>query len=113
MAKEKTEIILQSIKEQEFEAQNVISTQKEALTKVVNLQRENEETLTNIDAIIGRIAIVSEEIDPKTNTGRVKLDGDDWKAESEDGNPHESGERVRIVSRDGITVRVKGLEADN
>ncbi len=52
MAKEKTEIILQSIKEQEFEAQNVISTQKEALTKVVNLQRENEETLANIDTLI-------------------------------------------------------------
>lgn len=75
--------------------------------------RRKKETLTNIDAIIGRIAIVSEEIDPKTNTGRVKLDGDDWKAESEDGNPHESGERVCIVSRDGITVKVKGLEADN
>ena len=52
MAKEKTEIILQSIKEQEFKAQKVISTQKEALTKVVNLQRENEETLANINTLI-------------------------------------------------------------
>lgn len=61
---------------------------------------------TNADAIIGRTATVSETI-PAEGFGRVKIDGDDWKAEAE--NQIEVGEKVKVVSRDGIILTVKSL----
>jgi membrane protein implicated in regulation of membrane protease activity len=39
--------------------------------------------------------------------GRVKLDGDDWKAQSQDAMRIEKGTRVRILSRDSIIVTVE------
>lgn len=65
-----------------------------------------EETVTNADAIIGREAIVTEAVDNAANTGRVKVDGDDWKAVSADSACYAAGEKVRIISRDGIIVTI-------
>lgn len=62
---------------------------------------------TNADAIIGRKGRVSETIDPVTGKGRVALDGDDWKAVSENGEKIEKGERVEIIGRDSIVITVK------
>ena len=44
-----------------------------------------DEVKTNADAIIGRVGIVTEEINNDKNTGRVKVDGDYWKAVSSNG----------------------------
>ncbi|MCQ2158947.1 MAG: NfeD family protein [Bacteroidales bacterium] len=62
---------------------------------------------TNADAIIGRKGRVSQTIDPVTGKGRVALDGDDWKAVSENGEKIEKGERVEIIGRDSIVITVK------
>ena len=72
------------------------------------LLKKKDEVLTNADAIIGRVAIVTEEIDMVKNTGRVKLDGDDWKAESSE--IIAVGEKVEIVSRDSIILSVKPIK---
>lgn len=72
------------------------------------LLKKKDEVLTNADAIIGRVAIVTEEIDMAKNTGRVKLDGDDWKAESSE--IIAVGEKVEIVSRDSIILSVKPIK---
>lgn len=74
---------------------------------VMKLFFRKGETATNVDAIIGRTATVSEAIDPATGSGRVKIDGDDWKAVSEDDRPLPAGTRVTIVSREGIILTVK------
>lgn len=74
---------------------------------VMKLFSRKDNTKTNADAIIGRIGIVSEAIDPVTDKGRVKLDGDDWKAVSADGVAIEAGQHVEIVSRDTLVVKVK------
>ena len=66
-----------------------------------------DEVPTNADALIGRRAVVSEDINPATGTGRVAIDGDDWKAESEDDQPIEKGTRVVVVSRESIILTVK------
>ena len=62
---------------------------------------------TNADAIIGRRGRVSETIDPVTGKGRVALDGDDWKAESVNGDKILKGENVVITGRDSIIIKVK------
>ena len=64
---------------------------------------------SNADALIGRTAIVSEEINPDTLSGRVAIDGDDWKAVSLDNTPIAKGEKVEIVERESVILTVKKL----
>ena len=68
---------------------------------------QKDQVATNADALIGRTAKVSEEINPKEGTGRVAVDGDDWKAESEDDTIIEKGEKVIITGRESIILTVK------
>ena len=67
-----------------------------------------DEVPTNADALIGRKATVSEEINPQAGTGRVAIDGDDWKAESAEFIA--VGEKVEVVSRDSIILNVKPIK---
>lgn len=67
------------------------------------------EVKTNAEAIIGRVGIVSERISDEENTGRVKIDGDDWKAVSNDKSTIEVGQKVRIVKLDSIIVTVQKI----
>jgi membrane protein implicated in regulation of membrane protease activity len=69
--------------------------------------RRSDKTATNIDAMIGRQGSVSENIDASRNTGRVKLDGDDWMAKSKDGSVIQCGEIVRITNVESIVVVVE------
>ena len=71
------------------------------------LDRKSKDVKTNADALIGRKGIVSERIDAEQHTGRVAVDGDDWKAISADGSVIEKGVTVEIVNRDSIILTVK------
>lgn len=71
------------------------------------MDRKSKDVKTNAEALIGRKGIVSERIDAEQHTGRVAIDGDDWKAVSEDGSIIEKGESVEIVKMDSIIVTVK------
>ena len=71
------------------------------------LDKKSKDVKTNVDALIGKVGIVSETIDTDKNTGRVAVDGDDWKAVSSDGSIINKGEKVEIVSRDSLIVTVK------
>ena len=71
------------------------------------MDKKSKDVKTNAEAIIGRKAIVSERIDAEQHTGRVAIDGDDWKAVSEDGSVIEKGVSVEIVKMDSIIVTVK------
>ncbi|MBF24938.1 MAG: hypothetical protein CMP49_00235 [Flavobacteriales bacterium] len=63
---------------------------------------------TNQHAMIGKTALVIEEINAKTGTGLVKLDGDTWKATSiEHDIIIELDKQVEIVSIDSIVLTVK------
>lgn len=73
------------------------------------LHKGGHERLSNTDAIIGRIGTVSQTI-PVGGYGRVKLDGDDWKAMSTDPDPLEVGMRVRIVGRESVIVTVESVD---
>jgi membrane protein implicated in regulation of membrane protease activity len=72
------------------------------------LLKKKDEVLTNADAIVGRQAVVTEEINPDKNTGRVKIDGDDWKAEASE--VLAVGEKVEVIGRDSIILKVKSLK---
>ena len=73
------------------------------------LDKRSKDVKTNADALIGRRGVVSERIDAAQHTGRVAVDGDDWKAVSENGEVIEKGISVEIVKLDSIIVTVKQL----
>ena len=73
---------------------------------VRHLRTAGDARLSNADALIGRIGVVIADI-PAHASGYVKVDGDEWKAVSQNGMPITSGNRVEIVSRESIIVTVK------
>ena len=73
------------------------------------MDRKSKDVKTNADALVGRKAVVSERIDASQLTGRVAVDGDDWKAVSENGDIIEKGTMVEIVKLDSIILTVKQI----
>ncbi|MFI3305722.1 MAG: NfeD family protein [Rikenellaceae bacterium] len=63
---------------------------------------------TNIEAIVGRRAVVTEQI--RRGVGRVSIDGDDWKAEVAEANETiEVGESVEVVEVRSVILIVKKI----
>jgi len=65
---------------------------------------------TNQDALINKTGIVTQEINHHNNTGRVKIDGDDWRVSSEKNEIIKVGTTVKVVSIDSIILFVKPLK---
>ena len=72
-----------------------------------SLSRKKDSPKSGVEALIGRTAIVEEDIVPETNSGRVAIDGDRWKAVSEDGNNIMKGEKVVVLKVDSIILTVR------
>ena len=72
---------------------------------VALLNHDADRRVSNADAIIGRTGEVTETI-KAGGYGRVKLDGDDWKAQSDSATDLVIGTKVRIVGRDSIIIKV-------
>ena len=70
------------------------------------LHREHNERLSNVDALIGGVGVVIEDIKGESN-GYVKIDGDEWRAVSCDNSDILNGERVRVVKMDSLVVTVE------
>jgi membrane protein implicated in regulation of membrane protease activity len=62
---------------------------------------------TNMDALIGKIGVVSEVIDNERSTGRVVVDGQDWLARSVDASIIPNETRVSIEGCEGARLLVK------
>ena len=61
---------------------------------------------TNVDAVIGREALVTEDIDNLAGTGTIKLDGVIWTARSVDNSRIPAGTVVAIQSVQGVKAMV-------
>jgi membrane protein implicated in regulation of membrane protease activity len=64
---------------------------------------------TNQDALINKNGTVTEEIHPLKNTGRIKIDGDDWNAKSLNNEIIQIGTIVTVVEIESIVLIVKPL----
>ena len=67
-------------------------------------------TATNIDSIIGTIGIVTADIDNISASGQVKLNGMEWTARSNSGEPMKAGTKVRVDKIEGVKVFVSPAE---
>lgn len=65
---------------------------------------------TGSEGIIGEIAVVCRELNPE---GQVKVSGEIWKAVSVDEKTIKEGEKVKIISVEGLTLFVNSLNKYN
>lgn len=73
------------------------------------LHRNDSNRRSNADALIGREGRVSQDIEAG-GFGRVAIDGDDWKAVSNDGTYIARNTKVRVVGRDSIILTVEKIQ---
>lgn len=88
----------------------VVSAVSLLLTKkIVKKLRTREPEKTNLDRVIGKIGIVTEEI-TKLEPGEVKVDGKKWSAISS--KKIKVGSKVEILSIDGVKLNVKEVKEE-
>lgn len=88
-----------------------VSTIALLLTKnFVKKVRGGEITPTNLDRVIGKIGIVTEEIN-KLEPGEVKVDGKRWSAIST--KKVKVGSKVEILSIEGVKLNVKEVKEED
>ncbi len=64
---------------------------------------------TNVDALPGQTAFVTQTIDSSQDTGRAKIAGDDWRAIAADETVIEAGQRVTVLKVDGTKLLVERI----
>ena len=69
--------------------------------------KSGKETLTGYQAVVGRVALVTDEIPEPPSAGRVQVDGDSWRAMSDAGQPIAVGATVKVVRVESTTVYVE------
>lgn len=70
---------------------------------------KNHHEPTNADTAIGKICVVTEDIDNLAPSGQVKLDGMVWTARSEKGEAIKKGSKAKVLSIEGVKLIVEAL----
>ncbi len=68
---------------------------------------KSRQVATNADSLIGKTAIVTEPIDNDEGVGFVKINGQVWSARSSDGALIDKGEKVHILSIEGVKLIIE------
>lgn len=76
------------------------------ITRPLVKKMQGEKYRTNYELDVGRTAVVTEKINNELSEGRVKLDGTNWAARSEDGSIIEEGAVVTVRQVDGAKLVV-------
>ncbi len=84
------------------------------LTKpLVNKYMKNSKTIvTNSNALVDKIGIVTIAIDPFEATGQVKVNGEIWSAKSEENTIIEKDTKVKILKIDGVKLVVAPIKTE-
>lgn len=76
------------------------------VVKYLHTDRRNRKS--NADALLGREGVVIESITVE-KPGYVRIDGDEWRAVSKDGNNINKGAIVKVVARESIVLTVEDI----
>ena len=85
------------------------------IAPLVNRMRQRkaanrEEYNSNMNALIGREAIMTRAYENEAEPGRARIDGDNWQVRSHDGTPIAHGTRVSVTGYDSIILIVKPID---
>lgn len=75
--------------------------------------RKSGDLKTNVHALIGKNGKVTVTIDNSKNQGRITFEGDDWKAETENDEILNVGEKVEILKVNSTILTVKSIKKEN
>ena len=71
--------------------------------------KSGEKVATNASAIVGKHGVVCNDVDGDDDSGRVIIDGIDWRAKSLDGETLPKGTKVVVTAIDSVVLTVKKL----
>lgn len=71
------------------------------------LLKNGEKVATNASAIVGKFGVVCNDIDAFDDSGRVVVDGIDWRAKSLTNEPLPKGTKVVVTAVDSVVLTVK------
>ena len=81
-----------------------------ATKPLINKITKKDVVPTNVYSIIGKPAIVIEDINWETGTGQIKVEGEVWSAKTNDSIIIPKGSEVEIESIDGVKAFVKPIK---
>ena len=81
-----------------------------ATKPLVKKLAKKDSVSTNVYSIIGKTAIVIEDIDWASGTGQIKCEGEVWSAKTDEQVYIPTGSEVEIVSIEGVKAYVKPLK---
>lgn len=84
-----------------------------ATRPLVNKINRKDVVPTNVYSLIGKKAIVIEDIDWVTGKGQIKFEGEIWSAKSKEQVNIPTGSEVEIVSIEGVKAFVKPLKINS
>ena len=84
-----------------------------ATRPLVNKISKKDVVPTNVYSLIGKKAIVTEDIDWITGKGQIKFEGEVWSAKSKEQVNIPVGSEVEIVSIEGVKAFVKPLKINS
>ena len=84
-----------------------------ATRPLVNKINRKDVVPTNVYSLIGKKAIVIEDIDWVTGKGQIKFEGETWSAKSKEQVNIPAGSEVEIVSIEGVKAFVKPLKINS
>ena len=77
---------------------------------LVNKISKKDVVPTNVYSLIGKKAVVTEDIDWVTGKGQIKFEGEVWSAKSKEQINIPAGSEVEIVSIEGVKAFVKPIK---
>ena len=84
-----------------------------ATRPLVNKISKKDVVPTNVYSLIGKKAVVTEDIDWVTGKGQIKFEGEVWSAKSKEQINIPAGSEVEIVSIEGVKAFVKPLKINS
>ena len=81
-----------------------------ATRPLVNKISKKDVVPTNVYSLIGKKAVVTEDIDWVTGKGQIKFEGEIWSAKSKEQINIPAGSEVEIVSIEGVKAFVKPIK---
>ncbi len=73
------------------------------------IYRGGEKVATNSSAMVGKHGVVCSDVDGDDESGRVIIEGIDWRARSLDGDLIPKGTKVVVVAIDSVVLTIKKL----
>lgn len=84
-----------------------------ATRPLVNKISKKDVVPTNVYSLIGKKAVVTEDIDWVTGKGQIKFEGEIWSAKSKEQINIPAGSEVEIVAIEGVKAFVKPLKINS